>query len=451
MLTRFQGVKFEPNSFKLNHEMVVLMGGRYSQGYQLFQNLTVKAFLAIRPHAEQLISTVQLMLDTGLPSFKGEPTIKRLRDRFALGLTERQAAEFMMATVKNAHENVRSTAYDEFQRLQNEYLSFDQLSADQIMSVPLPTLFSRGLSSASKASSLPTVDDETQELVQSSLKDLTALGSRIAGLSLFSPNETIEDISTTDLIYLLVPYTISEVRGRVRTSDREERIVVLEQTQKDLRNFLSYLENYEIVPEEERALYDRRSSAIADPTKRRELKIKQFQKEKELNARIQTLRKRRGQSSPSDATPNDFDLITSLLPSKSSGSSIGDEDDDIDSETDEILREATLLLLRLKYAHSHSQLDSMNQELELLASAPPAPPRQIRQEVDRRGKARETDSDIPASEAAPTSSEQLALDAEMDGTLDGEEKAEMKRLKDENWARFTDENPKGAGNTMNRG
>ncbi|KAG6889834.1 hypothetical protein C0995_014311 [Termitomyces sp. Mi166 len=113
------GVKFEPNSFKLNHEMVVLMGGRYSQGYQLFQNLTVKAFLAIRPHAEQLISTVQLMLDTGLPSFKGEPTIKRLRDRFALGLNERQAAEFMMGIIKNAHENIRSTAYDEFQRLQN--------------------------------------------------------------------------------------------------------------------------------------------------------------------------------------------------------------------------------------------------------------------------------------------------------------------------------------------
>ncbi|KAF8077714.1 hypothetical protein FPV67DRAFT_1462774 [Lyophyllum atratum] len=113
------GVKFEPNSFKLNHEMVVLMGGRYSQGYQLFQNLTVKAFLAIRPHAEQLISTVQLMLDTGLPSFKGEPTIKRLRDRFALGLNERQAAEFMMGIIRNAHENVRSTAYDEFQRLQN--------------------------------------------------------------------------------------------------------------------------------------------------------------------------------------------------------------------------------------------------------------------------------------------------------------------------------------------
>ncbi|KAG9010493.1 phosphatidylinositol-4- kinase [Tulasnella sp. JGI-2019a] len=99
--------------------MVVLMGGRASQGYALFQQLCVKAFLAIRPHAEQLIETIHLMLGADFPSFKGEPTIKRLRDRFALGLTERAAAEFMMAIVKNAHENVRSTVYDEFQRRQN--------------------------------------------------------------------------------------------------------------------------------------------------------------------------------------------------------------------------------------------------------------------------------------------------------------------------------------------
>lgn len=93
------------------------MGGRYSQGYELFQNLTVKAFLAIRPFANQIVDTVHLMLGTGLPSFKGEGTIKRLRERFALNLNERQAADLMVSIIKNAHENVRSTAYDEFQRV----------------------------------------------------------------------------------------------------------------------------------------------------------------------------------------------------------------------------------------------------------------------------------------------------------------------------------------------
>lgn len=104
--------------------MVVLMGGRYSQGYQLFQQLTVKAFLAIRPHADQLVSMVQMMLDTDLPSFKGEPTIKRLRDRFALTLNERQAADWMIAIIRNAHENVRSTAYDEFQRVRDFHMLY---------------------------------------------------------------------------------------------------------------------------------------------------------------------------------------------------------------------------------------------------------------------------------------------------------------------------------------
>ncbi|KAG8928970.1 phosphatidylinositol-4- kinase [Tulasnella sp. 419] len=102
--------------------MVVVMGGRNSQGYALFVNLTVKAFLAIRPHAEQLIQTVRLMLGTEFPSFKGEPTIKRLRDRFALGLNERQAAEYMMGIIRNAHENIRSTAYDQFQNVSQAQL-----------------------------------------------------------------------------------------------------------------------------------------------------------------------------------------------------------------------------------------------------------------------------------------------------------------------------------------
>jgi phosphatidylinositol 4-kinase len=83
----------------------------------MFQQLTIKAFLAVRPHAEQIISTVELMLGTELPSFKGEPTIRRLRERFALGLNERQAAEFIVGIVKNAHQNMRSVAYDEFQRV----------------------------------------------------------------------------------------------------------------------------------------------------------------------------------------------------------------------------------------------------------------------------------------------------------------------------------------------
>jgi phosphatidylinositol 4-kinase len=98
--------------------MVVLMGGKDSQGYQMFTELTVKAFLAIRPHADQLCDAVHLMLGTALPSFKGEPTIARLRDRFQLQLGERAAADYMMGVINSAYENFRSDVYAAFQKFQ---------------------------------------------------------------------------------------------------------------------------------------------------------------------------------------------------------------------------------------------------------------------------------------------------------------------------------------------
>ncbi|KII89186.1 hypothetical protein PLICRDRAFT_40823 [Plicaturopsis crispa FD-325 SS-3] len=387
--------------------------------------------------------------------------------------------------------------------------------------LPLPTLFSRALAAASKASNLPTAADGTQELIQGALADLRRLNSRIVSLSLFSPNETLEDIATRDLVFLFVSYVCAEVQGRVRTVNGEERIITLKEAQTYLRTFLSNLENYNIVPEEERQLHEQKGSAIGDPAMRRETKIKQYKKEKELRTRIEAVRKRRRQRPVEGASTTDFDLIASLLPSPSATSADDDEDDD---ETDEILRETALLLLRLTYAQAHAQLESMDQETQILLNAPPPPPLlQSPGQQDQRGKRKEEEDtwrlDSPAtrgdqgplldpagkplrpftilssdaadrarlqsqvfgpghrlptmsvdeyleierqrgniitgggaaSAAAPTDSEQLAIDAEADGTAEGAEKEEQKRLKDENWARYTDENPRGAGNTMNRG
>lgn len=200
-------------------------------------------------------------------------------------------------------------------------------------------------------------------------------------------------------------------------------------------------------------------------------------------------------------------------------------EEDTESESEDILRETTLLLLRLCYAQAQSQLVSLGQELDLLQSAPSFPPTPPPPpEDDRRSKERVAENNMwkldapqrpdgkgplldpqgkplrpftilpagssdrarlaaqvfgpghrlptmtideylqieqergniltgggPASESALTSSEQLDLDSQMDGTSGGAEKEETKRLKDEKWAQFTDENPRGAGNTMNRG
>lgn len=95
--------------------MVDVMGGVSSPGFHNFRELTVKAFLACRPFVEEVCATVRLMMATDLPSFTGEITIDRLRDRFKPDLTEAEAAQYMKGVIANAQFSQRSILYDRFQ------------------------------------------------------------------------------------------------------------------------------------------------------------------------------------------------------------------------------------------------------------------------------------------------------------------------------------------------
>ena len=113
------GMRFEPYSFKLSHEMVAVMGGHDSPGFAMFEQLVVKAFLACRPFANEIVATCGLMLGTDLPSFKGKPTLDRLRERFKPDMTEHEAAAHAQWLVKDAYGNMRGTIYDLIQEKQN--------------------------------------------------------------------------------------------------------------------------------------------------------------------------------------------------------------------------------------------------------------------------------------------------------------------------------------------
>jgi immunoglobulin-binding protein 1 len=159
---------------------------------------------------------------------------------------------------------------------------------------------------------------------------------------------------------------------------------VLSFDQVHLQLFIHHLDTYCVVPEGERVLYAQTASSIQDAAKRRKVKIKQFKVEKDLSARVEAIRKRRKQTPMEDESQTNFDIIRSLLPAAQA-----DEEDEEDSETDEILRETVLLLLRINYAQAHSQLESMDQELELLRTAPPLRPGPPVD--DRRNKANDQD------------------------------------------------------------
>ena len=113
---------FETAAFKLSHEMSQLIdpgGTRASPSYRAFLELCVRGFLAARGAAEPIIAAVSLMAESGLPCFGYGDPLRRLRERFALGMTDAQAAAFFTKKTNEAYDALSTGVYDVVQYLQN--------------------------------------------------------------------------------------------------------------------------------------------------------------------------------------------------------------------------------------------------------------------------------------------------------------------------------------------
>ncbi|KAI8342828.1 hypothetical protein BC941DRAFT_509709 [Chlamydoabsidia padenii] len=105
----------ESSPFKLTSEMIQVMG---NQSFKQFSELVVKAYLASRPYAELIMQLVRLMLESGLPCFKGD-TMRRMQTRFQLDKSDRGAADYMVQRIGESFENQRTVLYDYFQKITN--------------------------------------------------------------------------------------------------------------------------------------------------------------------------------------------------------------------------------------------------------------------------------------------------------------------------------------------
>ena len=120
MLSNSPGnLNFESMTFKLTQEYIDVLGGQRSKFFNQFKNLMVKGFMALRSHAEEIISFVEMSIVSGidLPCFQGrERALSELRDRFKLDMTTTQCKEHILKIVEEACDNWRTKWYDKFQR-----------------------------------------------------------------------------------------------------------------------------------------------------------------------------------------------------------------------------------------------------------------------------------------------------------------------------------------------
>ena len=331
----------------------------------------------------------------------------------------------------------------------------------------------------SKRATLDTTYEATSSTYQTILAEALSLYEKarqqISALNLFSPNEAVEDIATVDLPYLLVDFYIAELVQKTPNLSPTQRIDVLAQVRDAYERFLSLADNYILIePPYDKLLQHYHDSldsfavvASTDPALRRDGKIANFRAEKELKTKLETLRR----------NPRYLEH--------------GDE---------ELVREVHLTNVTFAIHSTFNALDSLNRELSLLKTAPSplAPGVTKDSEIDtatrldrplRRlqsvmngpllskqgkplqpftlvGSRTEIQQGVFRSgHNLPTMSidEYLAEEKRQGNFLQGG--VEPKKVVDEDdmeavdretyaqrqWDEFTDNNPKGAGNTLNRG
>ncbi|CAF2620802.1 unnamed protein product [Rotaria sp. Silwood2] len=110
-------MRFEPD-IKLTAEMILIMGDLTAPAFQWFKELCIKGYLALRPYRHHFVTLVALMLDTGLPCFRGH-TLEQLNARLKPDSSEAEAARYMHEVINRCAHSLRTRLYDYIQYQQN--------------------------------------------------------------------------------------------------------------------------------------------------------------------------------------------------------------------------------------------------------------------------------------------------------------------------------------------
>ncbi|KAL2556256.1 PP2A regulatory subunit TAP46 [Forsythia ovata] len=210
----------------------------------------------------------------------------------------------------------------------------------------LPVLFEQ----ARKIHQTASESSIDQETVKKGCEMLRQCEDMIGKLGLFSANETKDDISTTNLKYLLVPYYLGELMEKIA---QEDRIKILKASQAKLKEFVSFCEAMELVPEDELAASAQLGgNSFAD---QRAKKIARFKRQKAAESKLLEInerKERRGRSTRASALSAPVEA---------------GEEDLLDDDGEEE-REAWLATISLVLCKAFDLLEMLKKEEEMLSA-----------------------------------------------------------------------------------
>lgn len=120
---------------------------------------------------------------------------------------------------------------------------------------------------------------------------LKAIASRVGQLRLFSPNEELDDINTTDLKFLLVPHLLADVLAATR--DMTERLPALRQALVCWRGFAADCQRLCVAHRDDFRAIDRSPEDALDAATKRDEKIARYKRSKELDEQVAHLFKKK--------------------------------------------------------------------------------------------------------------------------------------------------------------
>ncbi|XP_039571270.1 phosphatidylinositol 4-kinase beta isoform X1 [Passer montanus] len=111
---------FETSAFKLTAEFVDVMGGLDGDMFNYYKMLMLQGLIAARKHMDRVVQIVEIMQQgSQLPCFHGSSTIRHLKERFHMNLTEEQLQLLVEQMVDGSMRSITTKLYDGFQYLTN--------------------------------------------------------------------------------------------------------------------------------------------------------------------------------------------------------------------------------------------------------------------------------------------------------------------------------------------